>query len=127
MFDKFQITVSELLLRNKSILDLITKFQDSNSRVNREIIKAVTQCGCIEITGKKQNYSLDDDCIEMNNSKESHVKGELCNNCKELIEKEIGKNLFYLTSICNTMDINLYDVILKEHDRIKTLGKFNLR
>jgi len=38
MVDEFQFTVGELLVRNKSILDLITKFQDSNGRINRGIV-----------------------------------------------------------------------------------------
>lgn len=55
MISQFQYTVGELLVRNKSILDLITKFQDSNGRVNREIVKAVTQCGCVKINAKNRS------------------------------------------------------------------------
>ena len=54
LIDEFQYTVQELLFRNKSIIDSITKYQDSNARVNRAIVKAVTQCGCIRIDAKKQ-------------------------------------------------------------------------
>ncbi|MDO5518739.1 MAG: DUF1573 domain-containing protein, partial [Clostridium sp.] len=46
---------------------------------------------------------------------------------REVIEKEIGTNLFYLTSLCNSLNINLYDVLLKEYNKNQTLGKFNLR
>ena len=45
----------------------------------------------------------------------------------EVIEREIGNNLFYLTSLCNALDINLYDVLLKESDKMNTLGKFTFR
>ncbi|MCX7710804.1 MAG: DUF1573 domain-containing protein, partial [Clostridia bacterium] len=54
-------------------------------------------------------------------------EGKLCENCRDMIEKDLGRNLFYLASICNTLDLNLYDIILKEHDRIKMLGQYNLR
>ncbi len=125
--DEFQYTVSDLLVRNKSIIDQITKFQDSNARVNRAIVKSVTQCGCIKIHAKKQNFSSDGDIEEMQKSMKSHIEGKLCNNCRDMIEKDIGRNLFYLASICNTLDLNLYDIILKELERIKMLGKYNLR
>lgn len=125
--DDFQYTVQELLVRNKSILDAITKFQDSNARVNRAIIKSVTQCGCVQIHAEKQQISEDGDFEEMRQSMKSHVEGELCENCRDSIEKDVGRNLFYLASICNALDLNLYDIILKEDDRVKMLGKYNLR
>jgi len=127
MVDQFQYTVGELLVRNKSILDLITKFQDSNGRVNREIVKAVTQCGCVKINATKQIYPDGADFDEIRMLMETHLEGSLCENCRDLIEKDIGRNMFYLASICNTLDLNLYDIILKELDRIKMLGKYNLR
>jgi len=125
--DDFQYTVQELLVRNRSILDLITKYQDSNARVNRSIIKAVTQCGCIKINAEKQKIPDDASFDELKASLDDHVEGKLCDNCRDIIEKEIGRNLFYLTSICNTLDLNLYDIILKENERVKLLGNFNLR
>ena len=127
MISQFQYTVGELLVRTKSILDLITKFQDSNGRVNREIVKAVTQCGCVKINAKKQVYPDGVDFDEIRTLMETHLEGTLCENCRDLIEKDIGRNMFYLASICNTLDLNLYDIIIKELDRIKMLGKYNLR
>jgi hypothetical protein len=127
MVDQFQYTVAELLVRNKSILDQITKFQDSNGRVNRGIVKSVTQCGCVKINAEKQALPLDYSFEEIQNSMKTHLEGKLCENCRDLIEKDIGRNLFYLASICNTLDLNLYDIILKELERIKMLGKYNLR
>lgn len=127
MVDQFQYTVAELLVRNKSILDQITKFQDSNGRVNRGIIKAVTQCGCVKIHAKKQVMPVNSDFDEIRNNMKTHLEGKLCDNCRDLIEKDIGRNLFYLASICNTLDLNLYDILLKELERIKMLGKYNLR
>lgn len=125
--DDFQYTVQELLVRNKSILDSITKFQDSNARVNRAIVKSVTQCGCIQVEASKQMINEEDDFEEIKESMKTHITGKLCDNCRDSIEKDIGRNLFYLASICNTLDLNLYDIILKEDERVKMLGKYNLR
>ena len=127
MVDEFQYTVSELLVRNKSIIDAITKFQDSNARINRSIIKAVTQCGCVKINAQKQVFPEDVDFETIRSTMETHLEGEICANCRDQIEKDIGRNLFYLASICNTLDLNLYDILIKEQDRVKMLGKYNLR
>lgn len=125
--DEFQYTANELLVRNKSIIDLITKFQDSNARANRAIVKSVTQCGCIKIHAKKQSIPEDADFEEVRNAMKTHIEGKLCDSCRDYIEKDIGRNLFYLASICNNLDLNLYDIVLKELDRVKMLGKYNLR
>jgi hypothetical protein len=127
MVDEFQYTVQELLFRNKSIIDSITKFQDSNSRINRSIVKAVTQCGCIRINAKKQEMPEDGDFEEIRNAMGTHLEGQLCENCRDQIEKDIGRNLFYLASICNTLDLNLYDIVIKEQERVKIMGQYNLR
>ena len=127
LVDEFQYTVLELLVRNKSIIDSITKFQDSNARINRSIVKSVTQCGCIKIDAKKQEMPEDGEFEEIRNAMETHLKGKLCDNCRDQIEKDIGRNLFYLASMCNTLDLNLYDIIIKEQERVKMLGHYNLR
>jgi len=125
--DQFQYTVNELLVRHKSILDLITKYQDSNARVNRAIVKSVTQCGCLNVHAKKQDLPEDGDFEEIRNAMKTHLEGKLCENCRDAIEKDIGRNLFYLASICNTLDLNLYDIMIKEQERLKMLGQYNLR
>lgn len=128
IFDDFQNCVNESLLRHKSILDIITKLEESQGRVNRALVKSVTNCGCIEINGKKQCLPEDyDDIEELTQCLKSHLSGELCHNCKDVIEDEIGNHLFYLTSLCNALDINLYDVMLKEYNKLETLGKYNFR
>lgn len=130
IFDEFQNSVSESLLRHKSILDIMTKLQDSESRINRAVAKSVTNCGCIEICGKKQSIPVGEDNIDIDSlrkSLKSHVKGSLCDSCREVIEREIGNNLFYLTSLCDALDLNLYDILLKEYDKIKTLGDYSFR
>lgn len=124
---EFQYTVRELLARNKSILDLITKFQDANTRVNRSIIKAVTQCGCIKINAEKQIVPEDADFEELKEAMKTHLEGGLCDSCRDIIEREIGRNLFYLVSICDTLDLDFYDAIIKENERVKLLGNYNLR
>lgn len=127
IFDNFQNSVNDSLLRHKSILDILTKFTESNARVNRAVAKAVTNCGCIKINAEKQPLSEDTTIDDFSTLLETHLKGELCENCREVLEREIGNNLFYLTSLCNDLDINLYDVLLKETDKINTLGKFTFR
>ena len=128
IFDNFQNNVNESLLRHKSILDIITKYSESSARVNRAVIKAVTNCGCVEINAKKQNLHGENEILdEFNYSLESHLNGCICDNCRDVIEREIGNNIFYLTSLCNSIDINLYDVLLKEQDKMETLGKFTFR
>jgi len=127
IFDQFQSSVSELLLRHKSILDVITKFQESNARINRAIIKSVTNCGCIQVDAKKQQTPPNISLKELSKYLDPHIKGHLCENCKEVIENEIGDNLFYIAAICNLLDISLYDILLKEYEKINTLGIYNLR
>jgi hypothetical protein len=125
--DEFQDVAERLLIRNKSIIDLLTKFQDSNARVNREISKAVTQCGCIRIEAKKQQIPNENDFEKIKDFMKTHLEGNLCDNCRDLIEKDIGKHLFYLCSLCNTLDLNIYDIILKELSTLNLLGNYTLR
>ena len=129
IFDDFQNCVNDSLIRHKSILDILTKYSESTSKVNRSVAKAVTQCGCISISAKKQNNSeINFECeTDLKNYLSSHLYGELCDKCREIIEREIGNNLFYLTALCNHLNINLYDILLKEYNKSATLGKFNLR
>lgn len=128
IFDDFQNAVDDSLIRHKSILDIITKLQESNGRINRAVAKAITSCGCVEVNAKKQQ--LDDEDINIDSLKDclkTHIHGNLCDNCRGIIEHEIGNNLFYLTSLCNILDLNLYDILLKEYDKINTLGKYSFR
>ena len=129
IFDDFQNCVNDSLIRHKSILDILTKYSESTSKVNRSVAKAVTQCGCISISAKKQYNSeinLKSEA-DLQNYLSTHLDGELCDKCREIIEREIGNNLFYLTALCNHLNINLYDILLKEYNKSATLGKFNLR
>lgn len=130
IFDDFQNSVNESLIRHKSLIDVMTKLQESEARINRAVAKSITRCGCIKLTAKKQEIPNKDSDIEiedLNQFLQTHVRGKLCNNCRDIIESEIGTNIFYLTSLCNTLGLNLYDILLKEYDKVNTLGKFNLR
>jgi hypothetical protein len=128
IFDDFQNTVNDSLLRHKSILDIMTKLQESEARINRAVAKAVTSCGCISVDANKQHLPASEDEINLLNScLKTHLNGKLCNSCRDVLESEIGNNIFYLTSLCNLLDINLYDVLIKECDKINTLGKYTFR
>ncbi|HBM80304.1 MAG: DUF1573 domain-containing protein [Clostridiales bacterium] len=131
IFDDFQEQVAEILIRHKSIIDILTKLQEAEARLNRAVAKSVTTCGCLQIDAKKQCISCDmpKDVTfeELSNMMKSHLKGSLCDNCRNIIEKEMGNNIFYIVSLCNALGINLYDVFLEEYDRLKLLGKYDMR
>ncbi|PTX58147.1 hypothetical protein C8P63_11821 [Melghirimyces profundicolus] len=123
----FQQQVSDLLLRHRSVLDVSSKFQESNSRVNRALMKAVTDCGCINIRAGRQPFQGEVPLNEIKGSVKSHLTGHLCDHCMDVLKAEMGKNLFYLTAMCNLLDIELDDVVQQESDKLSTLGVFNLR
>ena len=126
--DNFQNDVDDSLLRHKSILDILTKYSESSARVNRAVAKAVTNCGCIKINADKQSFHQNQDSLEnFYKPLDNHIKGNLCDTCREVIEREMGNNIFYLTSLCNALNISLYDIFIKEDNKINTLGKFNFR
>ena len=130
IFDDFQNSVDESLLRHRSVLDIITKLQESQARVNRAVAKSVTNCGCIKVEAKKQYTPANIDDLNLDTlsaSLDTHMEGALCKNCREVLERELGNNLFYITSLCNLLDLNLYDILLKEYDKISTLGKYTMR
>jgi hypothetical protein len=124
--DAFQDLVSQLLIRHRSILDVMSKNQETAARINRSLTKAVTECGCVEIVAKKQPYDANKSLHENKQHLETHFSGPLCEHCQEVVTAEIGKNLFYLTALCNIAEIKLSDVIKTELDRLNTLGVFNL-
>lgn len=130
IFDDFQNAVGNSLLRHKSILDIMSKLQESEGRINRAVTKSATNCGCIKIEGTRQNVPHEDDDIDIEAIKKllkTQIKGTLCENCREIISSEIGNNIFYLTALCNVLDLNLYDILLKEYDKINTLGQYSFR
>jgi len=123
--DQFQETVGEYLIRHRSILDVMAKLQEANARTNRAITKSVTSCGCVQIHAEKQQVPADISLQEVKGYMHNHLTGELCEHCREVIEAEIGNNLFYLAAISNSFNLNLYDILLKEHKKLAALGIFN--
>ncbi|QKG85622.1 DUF1573 domain-containing protein [Kroppenstedtia pulmonis] len=123
----FQHQVGDLLLRHRSFLDVSSKFQESNSRVNRAIMKAVTECGCLQIKACRQPFPDKASLSEMKKKFNTHLSGHLCDHCLDVVKEEMGKNLFYMTALCNLLDIHLDEVVEKESNKLSTLGLFNLR
>ena len=124
--DQFQDQVSQLLLRHRSVLDIMSKLNQTSAAVNRSVTKAITDCGCIELNASKQPFnelqSLDGSQSTINN----HLSGQLCEHCKEFVESSLGRNLFYLTALCNQLNLDLADVVATESTKCSTLGLFNL-
>ena len=118
--EEFQDTVSQLHIGNKSVLDIMTKLQMAGAKVNRTAVKAVTSCGCIELDGRKSTVTFE------KNKDGSQINGVLCDECRANVEKEIGENLYYIVSLCNTLGLNIDKIISKELERVRTLGKYNL-
>lgn len=127
MFQNYQNKVQGQLVRNRSILDILTKYQDAAAKVSRSVVKAATSCGCIEIHAKKQEIPDDISLDTLANYMDSHIIGSLCPHCRSVIEDEMGIQLFYLASLANTLDLSLYDIILQEEKKMSTLGKYQLR
>lgn len=122
----FQQTVSLHLIRHRSILDVMTKYQDACSRVNRALAKSVTTCGCLKVTAGKQELPADASLSEMSEYVKTHLEGHLCPNCAEVIEEELGKSIFFMAAICTLTGLDLDEVIKAENDRISTLGFYSL-
>jgi hypothetical protein len=125
--DEFQNVVGELLIRHRSIVDILSKLTESSCRVNRAVIKSVTDCGCISINAEKAQIPENLESFqELKALMDNHVRGNLCSNCEEIVVQEMGKLLFYSAALCNTFNINLYDVFLEEYKKASALGVFNL-
>lgn len=126
IYDEFQNTVSEILICNRSVLDLLAKSQETNAKINRTIIRSVTNCGCLKINAKKNKIPPDASLEELKDHLESHLEGEMCGVCRESFELEMGRAFFYFAALCNLLDLNMYDVLLKEQNKLKTLGLYVL-
>lgn len=124
--EKLQDEIPNVLARNKSILDVSSKLDEYNARTNRAVAKSVTRCGCISIHASKQELGSDSLQDMLKNAK-SHIEGELCESCKDVLDVEIGSYIFYLTSLCEILGLDLHSIIEKEYDRIKTLGIYSMK
>ena len=106
--------------RNRSLMDTISKAQLALEKSVRAITKAATHCGCIEFCAKKQPAGLDEEVPVL-------AAGKLCPECSDEIEKELGQSIFYLISLMILLGFNPIDIIERENNNVKLLGKFNLR
>ncbi|KRQ86075.1 hypothetical protein ABG79_02109 [Caloramator mitchellensis] len=126
IIDEFQDAVHDSLIRHRSILDIITKLSESNSRINRAVAKAATNHGCIKVVATKQNIPEDASLDNITEFLSYQIEGKLCDNCREILETEIGNNIYYLAALCNAMELNLFDIIIRQNEKIETLGKFSM-
>ncbi|MCM3750168.1 DUF1573 domain-containing protein [Paenibacillus pasadenensis] len=124
--NEFQQQVSELILRHRSVLDVLSKFGQTGAAVNRAVAKTVTECGCVEIQATKQPYSDDPELETAKKLLETHMDGSVCENCRDVLKAELGRNLFYMSALCNLLEIDLDEVVKAESAKCSTLGVFNL-
>lgn len=128
IYDEFQNKAEEVLIRHANILDLLSKFNEASAKSQRAVTKTITQCGCVKL---HKNLDLTEKCCTDEDNtcstpSKHQLDGEVCQICRDKIEEELGRLEFYVASICNIMDISMYDVMLKEYNKISTLGKFSL-
>lgn len=124
--NEFQAAVERYLIRHRSILDILAKLQDASSRVQRAVAKAVTSCGCVTIEARRQSVPEGTTYAELKQHVHTHVTGELCDQCREVVEIELGQNIFYVTAMCETLGLRMGDVLQQEKQRLNTLGVYNL-
>ncbi len=122
----FQDCVSNAQFRNKSILDIVTKISEKTAMLDRAVFKSVTHCGCIKINAIKQVICIDKSIEENKECLKSHIEGNLCEKCTEKIEEEMGDLLYYLASLCDSLDMDLGDIIQQKQEYLKTLGIYSL-
>jgi hypothetical protein len=123
----FQKTVKATLVQHQSIMDILSKGQEASAKVNRAVIKAVTKCGCLEIHAVKPKIPSEASLSDLKQLLNHHLSGTLCSDCREMIETELGKQVFYLAALCNALDLSIQDILAREQDKLKTLTIFNLR
>lgn len=127
--EQFQNFIDDLVLRNKSILDQMTKLQDASAHLNRTLSKSATTCGCIKmnITKQQLDFAHITSPEELKSLLSTHIEGYPCPECNEAIEKEMGRVLFYLAAIANTLGISLSSVLENEKTRTNLLGNYSLK
>jgi hypothetical protein len=126
MLEAFQATVDDVLVRHRSMLDVLTKLQEADSRLARAAAKAVTACGCISITANRQRIPADAHFKSWHLYVRSHVDGTLCARCRDALETEFGQSLFYQSALASLLEVDLSEVLERELNRLKALGIFNL-
>lgn len=125
--DEFQKVVDSMLIQHQSILDIISKGQEASARVNRSVTKSVTSCGCLTVEAEKNEIPEDATLSDLKYLFNSHLKGILCPACRDIIEAELGKQLFYIAALANTLGLSIDEILRKEGENLKTLTVYNLR
>lgn len=123
--DHFQSSVKSLLIRHQSILDILSKGQEASARVNRAVVKSITNCGCLGIDAHKKPLPENVGIHDLKELLNSQLDGELCDNCRDIIQTELGKQLFYIAALANALDLSLAELLAKEESKLKTLTIFN--
>lgn len=126
IYDEFQNKVDEVLIRHANLLDILSKMGDAASKANRAVIKSITNCGCVTLNVTKVELPENMTYDALKEYRSEHLNGEPCPVCREKIEEELGRLEFYIAAVCNTLDISMYDVLLKEYKKISTLGRYSL-
>lgn len=117
LLTEYQNRAGSVIARNKSVLDILSKQLCAAAKVERSVVKAVTACGCIGIDGHKNPPRTGTD----------QLRGRLCEDCENIVMTEMGELVFYLTSLCNALDIRLEDVVRRDMSRCDMLGPYSLR
>lgn len=125
--EEFQDLVDDMLIQHQSILDILSKGQEASARVNRAVVKSVTSCGCISVIARKNVIPEDATLADLKHILSSHLQGNLCPACREIIAAELGKQLFYITALANTLGFSLEDILEREKANLTTLTIYNLR
>ena len=123
----FQILANNLLTRDRSLLDTMTKLQDTCAKLNRTLSKSITKCGCISLNAQKQRFPANGEWSRLHNYADDQVEGELCPKCRDFVEQSIADTLFYLACVCNTFNISMEELLQKELGQLHILGQYNLK
>ncbi|MFQ9698123.1 MAG: hypothetical protein ACLRY5_14945, partial [Zhenhengia sp.] len=101
---------------------------DASAHLNRTLSKSATTCGCIKmnITKQQLDFAHITSPEELKSLLSTHIEGYPCPECNEAIEKEMGRVLFYLAAIANTLGISLSSVLENEKTRTNLLGNYSL-
>ena len=121
---EFQETVGKYLARHRSVLDVMSKLQEAGARTNRAVAKAVTSCGCVQVSAARQKVPDNSGYRDLVQHMQTHVKGTLCEGCRETLESEVGLQLLYLAGLCEVLKLDLGEVLQREHNRLSALGPF---
>jgi len=123
---QFQDQVADLLLRHRSLLDVLSKVQQSSAAVGRSVTKSATECGCIEVNATKQPYMPEMSLDQAKQQLATHMSGHLCEQCIDVVSAELGRHIFYISALSNLLDIDLERVVENESKKCATLGLFNM-